>query len=129
VFCVTSDGEWQEGSTWEAFIFACHHKFNNLTVLIDQNGLQGFGSTEEIASMSKLRERFAGFDVDVLCIDGHDHNSIRDALDKTSDRFSIIILETVKGKGVGFMENQMEWHYLPLSKSQYEQAVLEVDPL
>jgi transketolase len=127
VFCLTSDGEWQEGSTWEAFIFACHNKLNNLTVLIDQNGLQGFGSTNEIASMNNLSEKFAGFAVDVFCIDGHDHDAIRDALEKTSGKFSVVILKTVKGNGISFMENQMEWHYLPLSNSQFERAMLEVN--
>lgn len=128
VFCITSDGEWQEGSTWEAFIFACHNKLSNLTILIDQNGLQGFGSTGEIASMNNLKEKFVGFDAKVFRVNGHDHDALRDVLDKTSSMLSVIILATVKGKGVSFMENRMEWHYLPLSMAQYEQAVLEVDP-
>ena len=127
VFCITSDGEWQEGSTWEAFIFACHNRLNNLTVLIDKNNLQGFGSTDEVASMEALSKRMAGFDVEIFCINGHDHHAIRGALENSRNKFSIIVLETTKGNGISFMENKMEWHYLPLTSSQYQQAVREVD--
>ena len=67
-YCMTSDGEWQEGSTWEALIFACHHRLNNLTVLIDHNNLQGFGFTSEVASMSHLWEKLQGFDIDLQII-------------------------------------------------------------
>jgi transketolase len=80
VICLTSDGEWQEGSTWEALIFAAHHKLANLLVLVDHNNLQGFGSTAEVASMSPLWNRLQGFDVDVDVIDGHDAGAIRAAL-------------------------------------------------
>lgn len=80
VVCMTSDGEWQEGSTWEALIFACHHKLSNLTVLVDHNNLQGFGSTTDIASMSPLWSRLQGFEVDLQVIDGHNPEAIRIAL-------------------------------------------------
>src|SRR5581483_5399259 len=66
VYCLTSDGEWQEGSNWEALIFAAHHRLANLTVLVDQNGLQGFGSTAEVASFGDLATRFRSFNVDVF---------------------------------------------------------------
>ena len=69
VFCITSDGEWQEGSTWEALIFACHQQLGNLTVLIDHNRLQGFGSTDEVASMAPLWDKLKGFDADVQVVD------------------------------------------------------------
>jgi transketolase len=127
VYCITSDGEWQEGSTWEALIFACHHRLTNLTVMIDHNNLQGFGTTTDVASMSPLWERLAGFDVDIECLDGHDLPGIRKALEARSDRLRIIVLKTTKGKGVSFMENRMEWHYLPLKAEQYQKAIEELD--
>jgi transketolase len=123
VYCVTSDGEWQEGSTWEALIFAQHHRLGNLSVLIDVNGLQGFGSTEEVASMGKLWERASGFDVDVCVIDGHDIDAIREACNWRSAQAKLIFMKTTKGKGVDFMENRMEWHYLPLDSAHYERAL------
>lgn len=83
VFCLTSDGEWQEGSTWEALIFAAHHQLSNLTVLVDHNGLQGFGSTTEIASMAPLWDKIAGFDIDIDIIDGHDPDAIRSSLGRS----------------------------------------------
>lgn len=127
VVCLTSDGEWQEGSTWEALVFASHHMLANLTVLIDHNNLQGFGSTADIASMSPLWEKLQGFDVDLQVVDGHDTQAIRTALGTEAGRLKIIVLKTVKGRGVRFMENRMEWHYLPLSETQYLQALQEVE--
>lgn len=128
-YCLTSDGEWQEGSTWEALIFAAHHRLTNLTVLIDHNGLQGFGHTSEIASMFPLFERLKGFEIDVHVIPGHDLGAIREALDAPTDRLKCIVLQTVKGKGVSFMENRMEWHYLPLKEADYRQALEELGDL
>ena len=129
VICLTSDGEWQEGSTWEALIFACHHKLANLTVLVDHNNLQGFGSTKDIASMSPLWEKLEGFDVEIQVIDGHDLHAIREALLKEHKRPRVIILKTVKGRGVSFMENRMDSHYLPLSEEQFRIALKELDSL
>ncbi|MFO0115421.1 MAG: 1-deoxy-D-xylulose-5-phosphate synthase N-terminal domain-containing protein [Betaproteobacteria bacterium] len=126
VFCMTSDGEWQEGSTWEALIFACHHKLTNLTVLVDHNGLQGFGTTASVASMSPLHEKLLGFDVKVTSVNGHDLSSIRDALSASPLKLHIIVLETIKGHGVRFMENRLEWHYLPLSPEQFHAAIEDV---
>ena len=127
VICLTSDGEWQEGSTWEALIFACHHRLLNLTVMVDHNNLQGFGSTADVASMSPLWDRLQGFDVDLQIIDGHDPDAIRAALEGESQRLRVIILRTVKGHGVSFMENRMEWHYLPLSEEQFKTAIEEIE--
>ena len=127
VYCVTSDGEWQEGSTWEALIFACHHKLKNLTILIDHNQLQGFGTTASVASMDPVDKRLKGFDVDLLRVSGHDLGSMRQALDLTCERPKLIVLETVKGNGISFMERKMEWHYLPMKEDQYLQAIREVD--
>jgi len=126
VICMTSDGEWQEGSTWEALIFAAHHKLANLTVLIDHNDLQGFGTTSEVASMSPLWQRLQGFEVDVDVIDGHDAAAIRAALLLASARPRFIALRTVKGKGVSFLEHRMDSHYLPLNEEKFHAAMAEL---
>lgn len=128
VVCMTSDGEWQEGSTWEALIFASHHRLTNLTVLVDHNNLQGFGATSDVASMSPLWDRLQGFEVDLQVVDGHDLDAIRIALDSEQQCMRVIVLRTVKGYGVSFMENRMESHYLPLSEDQFRQAIEEVGP-
>jgi len=127
-FCLTSDGEWQEGSTWEALIFACHHRLSNLTILVDHNGLQGFGTTQDVASMASLWKKMEGFDVDVDVIDGHDYSALRQSLARTSHRPRCIVLRTIKGHGVSFMEHRVEWHYLPLTREQYERALREIGP-
>jgi transketolase len=127
VFCLTSDGEWQEGSIWEALIFSAHHNLSNLTVMIDHNKLQGFGSTNDVASMSPLWEKIKGFDVSISVIDGHDIDAIRAGLQMETSRPHFVFLKTVKGKGISFMENKMEWHYLPLSNEQYQIAITEMD--
>lgn len=125
-FCLTSDGEWQEGSTWEALIFAAHRKLANLTVLVDHNGLQGFGGTGDVASMHPLQERLKGFDIDLQIVPGHDLDAMRLALATPSRQLKVIVLETTKGKGVSFMEDRMEWHYLPLKEPYYTLAIEEL---
>lgn len=127
VICLTSDGEWQEGSTWEALIFIAHHKLTNLVVLVDHNELQGFGSTAEVASMSPLWQRLAGFDVDVQVIDGHDTDAIRAALASGTSRPQFVILRTVKGKGVSFLEHRMDSHYLPINEEKFRAAIAELE--
>jgi transketolase len=129
VICMTSDGEWQEGATWEALIFASHHQLTNLTVLVDHNNFQGFGSTTDVASMSPLWDKLKGFDVDLQVIDGHDPDAIRTALSGERSRLRIILLRTVKGRGVSFMENRMDSHYLPLTEDKFLKAIKEVDSL
>lgn len=129
VFCLTSDGEWQEGSTWEALIFLAHHRLGQVTVLVDHNRVQGFGTTSEVASMEPLEDKLAGFGVEVLRVDGHDTAAMRAALLASSDRPRVLLLQTVKGHGVSFMEHQVAWHYLPMSDAQYTQAVEELSRL
>ncbi|HLW23284.1 MAG TPA: 1-deoxy-D-xylulose-5-phosphate synthase N-terminal domain-containing protein [Steroidobacteraceae bacterium] len=125
LYCLTSDGEWQEGAMWEALIFWAHRRLPNLTVLIDVNGLQGFGSTREVASMEDLGPRLKAFGLAVVDVDGHDHEAIAAAA--AAHPGALILLHTVKGKGVSFMENRMEWHYLPLSEAQYAAALGELE--
>jgi transketolase len=127
VFCLLSDGEWNEGSTWEALIFACHHRLDNLTLVIDLNGLQGFGTTDEVAMLSPLAEKLRTFDLTVTEIDGHNVEGVcRALLYNGSGCPHAVVARTHKGHGVSFMEDRMEWHYLPLTEEQYRQAVREI---
>lgn len=127
VFCLTSDGEWDEGSSWEALLFACHQRLANLTIVVDRNGLQGFGTTEEVAALGDLAAKFRTFDAEVSEVDGHDPAAIVDALSRPAGRLTILVAGTTKGRGVSFMEDSMEWHYLPMSPEQYDVAVSEVE--
>jgi transketolase len=127
VFCLTSDGEWQEGSTLEAAIFAAHHGFDNLTVLVDHNGLQGFGTTDAVASMHPLGERLSGFGFEIRNCDGHDLDSMRVVLAPGRNRPVIVILNTIKGRGVSDVAGTVESHYLPLTAEQYAGAMAEFE--
>jgi transketolase len=127
VYCLTSDGEWNEGSSWEALIFARHHKLHNLTIMVDLNGLQGFGTTREVADLEPLAEKFRAFDVPTQEIDGHDSEAIRRALAPDRNEFGVIVAQTHKGCGISFMEDKMEWHYMPLTEPLYLQAVRETE--
>jgi transketolase len=127
VFCLTSDGEWQEGSTLEALVFACHQNLSNLMILVDHNGLQGFGTTAEVASMDPLTTKLSGFDVDLRRCDGHDLQGLRDSLTPMSNRPVAVIMDTRKGHGVPDFEGRMESHYLPLTESQYVAALARLD--
>ena len=128
VFCLLSDGEWNEGSTWEALAFLAHHRLTNLTFIVDLNGLQGFGSTAEVLNLQSLANKLREFGVEILDIDGHGPVAIESALKHPiGDRPIAIVARTVKGHGVSFMENKMEWHYLPLTPELYQRAVEEVE--
>lgn len=127
VFCLLSDGECQEGSTWEALIFIAHHQLSNLTVLIDHNQLQGFGTTGEIASLEPLAEKLKMLNFEHFQVSGHDLDALYKVLVRSAKLPKLIVMKTIKGKGVHFMEHKMEWHYLPLKEAQYTQAIQEID--
>ncbi|MFA7658686.1 MAG: transketolase [Candidatus Gastranaerophilaceae bacterium] len=112
VFVLLGDGELQEGSCWEAFMHAPHRKLNNLTAIIDRNHLQIDGTTEQIKDINPLDAKLRSFNWDVIEIDGHNIEEIYNALEKAkkNDKPTAIIANTVKGKGVSFMENQCGWH-------------------
>lgn len=127
IFCLLSDGEWNEGSSWEALIFAAHHRLDNLCLLVDANGLQGFGATKDVADLGSLLDKFRAFGVSSEEIDGHNVEAIVDACSRGEQGTPrAIVARTTKGCGVSFMENKMEWHYLPMTAMQYQQAVDEV---
>ena len=120
IFCYMSDGEWQEGSTWEAFLFFIKHNLYNLIPMIDINGLQGFGKTKEISCISDFKRTLSGFSIKLIECDGHNPKDIRYALKKAISLKvpSIILLKTIKGRGVKGFDGQMESHYLPLNNQQ-----------
>jgi transketolase len=122
IYCLCSDGEWQEGSCWEALIFAVRQKLNNVTVIIDQNGLQAFGTTSEVASMADLESKIASFGANVTAINGHDPDELSTGLRlRSKDKPSFVFLRTITGRGTCF-QNKVDSHYLPLTKEQYEDA-------
>lgn len=126
IFCLCSDGEWQEGSCWEALNFAVHNKLNNLVILVDQNGLQGFGTTQEIMGITDLTPRFNAFGASVIAINGHDPQAILQASSNhTSHKPLVIVLQTRKGLGLHF-EDKLESHYLPLNQKQYEEGIRHI---
>lgn len=126
VYCLLSDGELNEGSTWEAVVFSQHQRLESLCVVVDANGLQGFGSTKEVADLGSLADKFRAFGWVAEDIDGHDFAALHGALGRTVPGPRAIVARTTKGCGVSFMENRMEWHYLPMSAEQYRQALDEV---
>jgi transketolase len=129
VFCLLSDGEMQEGSTWEAIIFIAHRNNLPLTIVIDANGFQGFGSVDEVTGLKLTPEKFREFGLPAVEIDGHDFDAICRACGDRSPGPRVVIARTSKGHGVSFMENRMEWHYLPMNDEQYRQAIEEADRL
>jgi transketolase len=127
VYCLTSDGEWNEGSSWEGLIFSRHQRLHNLTIVVDVNGLQGFGSTREVADLEPLADKFRAFGLDTVEVDGHDPAALSRAFAERGPGPTIVVARTRKGCGVSFMEGRMEWHYLPMDESQYQQAVQEIE--
>jgi transketolase len=132
IYCVISDGDCDEGSTWEAALFAAHHKLKNLTVIIDNNGIQGFGKTGDVIDLESLKKKWEAFNFEVMVAEnGNDFESLSEAFKKLdavkSSKPRCIIAKTTKGNGVSFMENKIEWHYLPMDDQQYESAIIEVN--
>lgn len=129
VFVLMSDAELNEGSVWEAAMFAAHHKLANLVALIDLNGQQAFGYTTDVLAIPNVAERWQAFGWDVHEADGHDVPRLKAALnglDTTNGRPHLVVARTVFGKGVSYMERQIKWHYLPMSDREYETALAEV---
>ena len=128
VATLLSDGECNEGSVWEAASFAAHHQLSNLLVIIDANGLQGFGATRDVLDMEPMADKWKAFGFDTREIDGHDFEQLREACSELhATRPRCIVARTDKGKGVAFMEGKMEWHYLPMSEAHYVEALAGLD--
>ena len=128
VYTVLGDGEIEEGQVWEAAMFAANKKLSNLTAFVDYNNLQIDGTIEEVNSAYPIDEKFKAFNWHTITIDGHDFEQIENALKEaaTVDKPVAIIANTVKGKGVSFMENQCGWHGVAPNDEQYEQAMSEL---
>jgi transketolase len=130
VFVLASDAECNEGATWEAVMFAAHHRLANLAVLVDLNGQQALGYTRDVLDLSSLSDRWDSFGWAVREVDGHDHEALAAALSPEAvdgERPVAIFARTTFGKGVSYMESRIEWHYWPMSDEQYEQALREVE--
>ena len=130
VFALLSDGECDEGSVWEAALFAGHHHLSNLIAIIDYNKIQSFGSVREVLDLEPFVDKWKAFRWLVREIDGHDHDQLKKTLSdagKHGDLPLVIIAHTVKGKGVSFMENSLQWHYKSPSAEQLEQSLLELE--
>lgn len=125
VFVIVGDGECDEGSIWEAAQSAAHFACNRLITIVDCNGIQYDGSTEEIMGLGKIEEKWKAFGWDVIVVDGHDIKELCEAFKTKHDKPLAVIAKTVKGKGVSFMENNPLWHNHSLTKEQYEQALAE----
>jgi transketolase len=130
VFCMLSDGECDEGSVWEAALFAPHHKLDNLVVLVDYNKIQSLGRVEEVIDLEPLAEKWRAFGWGVREINGHDLAEIEETLLATpfaKGRPSCIVAHTVKGKGVSYMEDKLLWHYRAPRGQDFDIAIAELE--
>lgn len=130
VFVLLSDGELDEGSNWEALMFAAHHELDNLVAIIDYNKLQSLTTVANTLGLEPLVDKFTAFGWSVKEVDGHNHEQLRSALQEipwSPNKPSILIAHTTKGKGVSFMENSVEWHYRNPSSEQLVQALAELE--
>lgn len=127
VYVIVGDGELQEGICWEALMFASSHALDNLTVIVDRNGLQLSAWTEETNALDSLEAKMKSFNLSVSSINGHDYKDIFSALDReTNGKPKCIIAHTIKGKGVSFMENSVKWHGAMPTKEEADKAFLEL---
>jgi len=129
IFILMSDGECEEGSVWEAALFASHHQLDNLIGIIDYNKLQAFGRTNEILNLEPLKKKWEDFGWKVKEVDGHSFSEIEESLSKIpfeKGKPSLLICHTIKGKGVSFIEDKLEWHYKNLTKEEYDMALKEL---
>ena len=127
VFVLMGDGETQEGSIWEAAMLAPKMKLDNLCVLIDRNDLQGYARPSDIVSFEPIDEKFRSFGWNTLRVNGHDLLELKEALDTKSNKPKMIICDTIKGKGVSFMEDEMKWHYFIVTDEFLAQGLKELE--
>ena len=127
VFALVGDGECDEGLIWEAAMSAANFRLDNFTVIIDKNHLQYDGLTKDVMNQIDLGMKFEAFGFDVIEVDGHDCDALSSALKTKCDRPVCVVANTVKGKGISFIEGVKEWHHHTLSLEQYEQAKMEVE--
>jgi transketolase len=128
VVVLVSDAELNEGSTWEAAMFAAQHQLANLYLIVDANGQQAFGYTRDVIAIENVAERFAAFGWDARDVDGHDAAAIAAAFDQAAGdpRPHALVARTIFGRGVSYMQNLIKWHYWPMSADEFEQAMAEI---
>lgn len=129
VYCLLGDGELQSGQNWEAAMFAHQYKLNNLIAIVDRNHFQITGDTEDVMGIDPLAEKWIAFGWDVITINGHDIQQIIESLEKAKKskiKPTVIIMDTIKGKGVSFMENNIEFHGRACSVDEYNTAIKEL---
>lgn len=130
IFVILGDGECDEGAVWEAALVANHYKLNNLVAIIDHNKMQSLDFCENTITLSPFADKWRAFGWNVLDIDGHDHDAVRSAYNKaklSTEKPTVIIANTIKGKGISFMENDILWHYrFPHKGKEYDTAVAEL---
>lgn len=128
IFVILGDGECDEGLVWESVMSAAHYGLDNMTIIVDCNGLQSDGYTKEIMNTTSLEDKFRAFGCNVYSVDGHSEEELYEAFAKENKCApKVIVAHTIKGKGVSFLENQQGSHHLVLKESQYEQAIKEVE--
>lgn len=128
VYCIVGDGEMNEGPMWEAMLFAAHHKLDNLVVIVDANGLQAMGTTNEVINLEPFAQKFESFGFTAADCNGHDTAQLRAALPPpTPGKPHAVIARTVKGYGISFTANKIEWHYLRLNAELKQKALAELD--
>ncbi len=131
VYAIVGDGELNEGPIWEGALVASHNKMDNLMLIIDKNGFQAMGMTDDVLALGDLCAKFTSFGFDTLEVDGHDENAIDAAIRQlwamNSNRPKALIARTVKGKGVPFMESDNRWHYTRLDAQTYKEAIEAVE--
>ncbi len=129
VFAMLSDGECDEGSTWEAALFAGHHRLDNLTAIIDYNKIQSLGTVKEVLDLEPLADKWSAFGWGVREIDGHDVEEVEETLRSVpveAGKPTCVVAHTVKGKGVSFMENKLLWHYRAPDQEEMSKAMAEL---
>ena len=117
-----SDGELDEGSNWEAILFSAHHKLKNLVVIVDYNKIQSLDAVKKTINLEPISNKFKSFGCKVKSINGHNFDQIVKAINTKTSKPLVVIANTIKGKGVKFMENSVLWHYKPLNKENYLKA-------
>ncbi|MCA9032975.1 MAG: transketolase, partial [Planctomycetaceae bacterium] len=129
VFCLLSDGECDEGSNWEAILFAAHHKLDNLTAIIDYNKIQSLAPVQETLALEPFTDKWRSFGWSVVETDGHDFPQLTTALGscpRQAGQPTVVIAHTTKGKGVSFMENSVLWHYRTARGDEFDAALREL---
>ena len=126
-YALLSDGELDEGSNWEAILFAPHHNLNNLTCIVDYNKLQSLTTVKETLNLEPLADKIQSFGWNVLDIDGHNHDEIKKAIEANTSKPKFIIANTIKGKGISFMENKVVWHYRSANEDELSKGLKELE--